>query len=135
MKLIKDFIRVTALWMILLPYPVAILGIGLNQAVLIANHGKFPVMVNNHWPERIDGEGFFEGDTEHVVMSADSRLKFLADIITLSQGTDIVSIGDLLINASGIGQDYAIWIWAFYLATRLYSSQTTGSGDKKNESV
>jgi hypothetical protein len=42
-----NFLRKTALWILLLP--VAIIGVGAasNQLVLIANHDKFPVMVNS----------------------------------------------------------------------------------------
>jgi hypothetical protein len=45
-KQMKDFLRKTYGWLVLAPLLMIVLGIASNQAVLIANHGKFPVMLN-----------------------------------------------------------------------------------------
>ena len=41
------FLRKTMLWILLLPAATWMAGFSSNQAVLIANHGKFPVRYNN----------------------------------------------------------------------------------------
>lgn len=40
------FLRLTFLWVLLLPYLIGNLGAASNQLVLVANHDKFPVMYN-----------------------------------------------------------------------------------------
>jgi hypothetical protein len=42
-----NFLRKTALWILLLPTAIWGIGVASNQAVLIANHDKFPVMINS----------------------------------------------------------------------------------------
>ena len=42
-----NFLRKTALWILLLPIAIWGIGVASNQAVLIANHDKFPVMINS----------------------------------------------------------------------------------------
>jgi hypothetical protein len=42
-----SWLRKTALWIVALPVLGFLLGAGMNQAVLVANHDKFPVMWND----------------------------------------------------------------------------------------
>ena len=44
---IKALLQKTALWILLAPIAITFVGVASNQAVLIANHDKFPVMVNS----------------------------------------------------------------------------------------
>jgi len=39
-----NFLRKTMLWIILLPWAIFGVGVASNQLVLVANHGKFPIM-------------------------------------------------------------------------------------------
>jgi hypothetical protein len=43
---VQDFLRKTYLWVIVLPFLIALLGVSSNQVVLIANSDTFPVMIN-----------------------------------------------------------------------------------------
>jgi hypothetical protein len=135
------FIKKLPYWyLIAIPLLLTFMGAASNQAVLIANGDKFPVLVNNErieemckppqpkednflasllpslklgtlaQPAYIDkqacsaGGDFFDGDSIHVIMKADSRLKFMADIFDFHG--DIYSIGDGLI---GIGDWMLSW--------------------------
>lgn len=111
-------------WKVLaLPVFLFVLGYCSNQAVLIANHGKFPVMVNEvqqveHQKQMEVSLGDIQivvpsapvtssqylGDDVHSVMGPNSHLKALADIFALPQGT--ASIGDFLILAGE-------WLWSY----------------------
>src|SRR4051812_41957359 len=62
-----------------IPLLATITGAGMNQAVLIANGGKFPVMINEVWTAKLDGEFL---DDYHCRMTAQTHLNFLADYIT-----------------------------------------------------
>ena len=109
MNLVRRFLCSSFLWILLAPYAVTGLGIASNQAVLIANHDKFPVMVN---PVKLDE---FSGpkteidivavltgkpsptdatyiDDVHIVMTSDTHLNALADIFDFHSA--IYSVGD-----------------------------------------
>ena len=43
---ILSFLKKSYSWLVLLPLLLVLVGAASNQAVLIANHGKFPVMLN-----------------------------------------------------------------------------------------
>lgn len=118
MTSIKDFLRKTLLWIVLLPWAIFGLGLTSNQLVFLANHDKFPVAMN---PERLlktppDAYGML--DSVHCVMTSDTHLNILADWIDFQSETD--SPGDLL-------QEFALqhasqcWlIWLTLIAKKLY---------------
>lgn len=114
----------------LLAVPVLLfaLGAALNQIVLIANHGTFPVQANkvmimtrcvdpDDMPEQLkgvvcqtDGNGGqyldFRG---HVIMTDKTHLNFLADIFDLGDG--IYSIGDFLLMLGQLGLNCGPIAW------------------------
>lgn len=111
-------------WQVL-AIPVLFMAIGAfsNQAVLIANGGKFPTMVNEkqkaeHQSSTVIDTGDFKivvpvaekeesqflGDDVHSVMGKNSHLKALADIFNVGEG--IASIGDFFVMAG-------VWLWKF----------------------
>jgi hypothetical protein len=92
------------LWILLAPPAAYIFGAALNQSVIIANHGKFPVMMNPTAAAdaQPDANGMLDG--VHCLMTNDTRFNALADII--NRGDGICSIGDLFIT---LGE----WMWAF----------------------
>ncbi len=104
MKWLADFTRKTFLWVLLAPIAAGLLGAASNQLVIIANHGKFPVMLN----ERIrvqaapDVNGLL--DDVHCVMTSETHLNALADVFDFRDSTQ--SIGDLFI-------ELAYWLWIF----------------------
>ncbi len=135
-------LRVTALWIILLPIVIGYAGILSNQAVLFANNDRFPVMYNDYkiskrvvqLSEVVNGEdqdaaqqanfdlialqaqGFL--DTTHVVMTSKTHLNILADIFDFkSEG--IESVGDVLIDFGAWLWIFAPYMWLFEAARRL----------------
>jgi len=55
-----NFLRKTALWMLLLPLATYSVGVASNQLVLIANHDKFPVIKNSANTQRIELTQYLE---------------------------------------------------------------------------
>lgn len=104
-----------------LPYGLSYLGAALNQLVIIANHGKFPVMINPAFDSLLrgpDGPGILADgmiDEVHCVMSASTHLNYLADIFNFHHG--ILSIGDLLIDAGNNIEPYCL---GFFLCLVLF---------------
>lgn len=112
-------LRVTALWVILLPVCVSFLGAASNQAVLIANHDKFPVMVNGTKLAVFGGstpDGMM--DDTHCVMTKYTRLNLLADVFDFRDS--IKSVGDLLIEFGGWLWGFAPFVWGFEVSRRLF---------------
>jgi hypothetical protein len=127
-----DIAKKTYLPILAIPILVIFVGAGLNQICVIANHDKFPVLVNARvaaklrkadLDPRVEEEHFSIFDTEytpfqqtnvsdpdgmldnvHCVMSPSSHLKVLGDIFDLHK--EIQSIGDLLVDAGA-------WLYAF----------------------
>lgn len=114
-----NFIHRTYLWIALLPWLLIGLGAACNQAVTMANHGCFPVLINSHYQQKVDSEGFFPDDHKHVVMNGNTRLKFLGDIFIFGDYEDVISIGDLLIDAGDASRGPLFWIWAGILFSSL----------------
>lgn len=113
-------LRATALWIVLIPLALGFAGAASNQAVLIANHDKFPVMVNYakqaHYTEA-GAVGEMLDDT-HCLMSSETHLNALADIFDLhSKG--IESIGDLMIDFSGWLWGFVPFVWGFEVSRKL----------------
>lgn len=108
--------------LILFPWLLSCTGAISNQAVLVANHGKFPVLVNDAQQKEHQSGSMVEiagmqvaipsqkeasqylGDDYHSVMGPNSRLKLLADIFNTGDG--VASIGDFLIWAG-------VWLWKY----------------------
>ena len=108
MNLVRRFLCSSFLWILLAPYIVTGLGAASNQVVLIANHDKFPVMVNAVKLDEFSGPkidivtvltGTPSAETDatyiddvHIVMTSDTHLNALADIFDFHSA--IYSIGD-----------------------------------------
>ena len=131
------FLRKFPYWY-LLAIPVLLFGLGImsNQAVLVANHGKFPVMMNAAWmdkycslkqadPEEIAdipaiacAKGGEMIDEVHSVMGPNSHLKVLADIFPL--GRAIYSIGDGFIYLGDWLMSFAPIAWLALVLRKLF---------------
>ena len=140
-----QFLRKTALWILAVPVLFLALGIASNQAVLVANHDRFPVMWNSYKAasyelsiekeaadaedsgdeaaqiqaafdlEALTTQGYL-GDT-HVLMTSKTHLNFLADWIDLKSVT--YSLGDLAIDAGDWGLKYCPFLWFGIAVGRL----------------
>jgi hypothetical protein len=130
------FLRKTALWIIAVPLLCFFLGAASNQAVLVANHDKFPVMWNDAKVNlyRLEATQAAEAGNEdaqialallehgylddtHCLMTKRTRLNALADWIDLKSAT--YSPGDLLVELGETGMEYAPFIWAALVIGRL----------------
>lgn len=96
------------LWILALPVLLCGFGAGLNQIVIISNHDKMPVLVNDR---KYSPQGMM--DDIHVTMSNDTHLNALADIFDFHDETE--SIGDLLIDASQFLIPITPFIWGLAL--------------------
>lgn len=110
------FLRVTMIWVLLLPYAVIFLGAASNQLVLIANNDKFPVMVNEALAAKVPANGML--DEVHCVMTDKTHLNLLADIFDFHSETD--SIGDLLIDFGGWMSAFMPFVWVALVTRKLY---------------
>lgn len=121
-----NYLRKTFLWILLLPYALGFLGAASNQLVLVANHGKFPVMLNPRWNtnQQPDSDGMI--DDVHCVMSAETHLNLLSDIFNFHHG--ILSVGDLLL---GWSDDMLPYTWGIWLGLILYRRERDFDGDSK----
>ena len=117
MRRIVCFLRVTLLWIALLPFALGFVGAASNQLVVIANHDRFPVMANAIRLQGWDDKGDGMLDDIHCVMTPETHLNFLADIFDFA-GT-IESPGDLLIDAGGDIYHPCLIIWATLAIRRL----------------
>jgi hypothetical protein len=117
MKNILTLVRKSLLWIVLLPYAIFGLGAASNQLVLIANHDKFPVMVNLVKQTAYqDASGNLPDgmiDEVHCIMTKDTRLNFLADVFDMHDS--IYSVGDGLLVAGESTKGYAFLVWAALL--------------------
>lgn len=135
------FLRKTLLWIILLPLAASFLGTVSNQLVLNANNDTFPVRENNakiayrvlrleelaqSKDPRVAEEARFRLlalshgyiDSTHVVMTDETHLNWLADIIDFHTAT--YSVGDMLIELGDWSFEYASILWLGAVASRLY---------------
>ena len=123
--------------MLAVPVLSGLLGAGSNQLVLMANHDKFPVMVN---PVKLDRftkrpaldlgiiqipgqdtkvvleDGTVMMDEVHCVMSDKTHLNALADVFDLGS---IYSIGDLGLLFGGWLWPYALIAWVVTVVRKL----------------
>ena len=128
-----NFLRKTALWILLLP--VAIYGVGAasNQLVLIANHDTFPVLINQHKidarnaeiadaiadgakgiPAPVGPDGMI--DDVHCVMTNHTHLNALADVFDIG---GIYSIGDFLLYLGQWLGAFCPFIWGYAVTDKL----------------
>ena len=130
MRRIGRFLAVTYLWILLLPYATGFIGAASNQLVLLANHDTFPVMINDarlyaYVHEDCDDDcqlllshGYL--DEEHVIMTPDMHLKFLADIF--DNHGDIASIGDLFIWSGEWLARFSLYVWVALVSRKIWRS-------------
>jgi hypothetical protein len=106
------FLRVTFLWVLLLPYATAFVGATSNQLVLIANHDTFPVLMRDSLSAKLlpDEEG-------HVLMGPKTHLNVLGDVFDFHDGW--MSIGDLLLEAGNWLNGFCPWIWGTLVVLQL----------------
>lgn len=110
-------LRSTALWIILIPIVFGYVGTLSNQAVLLANGGKFPVSINTRRQvDNVDEAGYL--DKVHIVMTSKTHLNALADIFDFKQ-EGIESVGDLFIELSFWLWTFAPYVWGFEVTRRL----------------
>lgn len=110
------------LWVLLLPYLVFGVGAASNQLVLIANHDKFPVMLNEAGRVRFkpDANGLI--DQRHCVMTHETHLNALADIFDFQVGW--YSIGDFLLMLSDWLSGFCIYVWMALVVKSLLQKAT-----------
>lgn len=111
-------VRVTLLWVILLPLGLGFTGAASNQIVMIANHGKFPVMLNRTTAGKSDIDQFGLLDDQHCVMSADTHLNLMGDIFNFGR-QGIESIGDLLIDLGDYIWQFCLYGWLVLVVRKL----------------
>lgn len=134
------FLRKTALWIVALPMLCFFLGVASNQAVLVANHDKFPVMWNDAKVNlyKLEATKAAEGGNEdaqvalallehgylddtHCLMTPETHLNFLADWIDMKSAT--YSPGDEAIELGAYGMGFSPLIWAAVVIGRLRKRQ------------
>lgn len=108
------WMRKTSLYILAIPTLFVLLGAASNQAVLIANHDTFPVMLNKATAQKIIAQQSVETpiengdlvmlDETHCLMTNQTHLNLLADIFDMHNSTE--SIGDLSLDLGG-------WLWVF----------------------
>ena len=141
MKLLRKF-PYWYLWAV--PFLFIFLGIASNQSVLIANHGKFPVMLNEFqvahfcsaglngedaglkfsiFDSSVDFSSCERGgqflDEVHSIMGKNSHLKAMSDIFNLSDG--IYSIGDFSLMAGFWMLTFTPFVWLVLTIRKLAS--------------
>ena len=113
------FIRVTLLWVLLAPIGFMALGGASNQAVLIANGGKFPAMATDRWLEghgyKVDSAGMI--DEIHCRMTSTTRLNALGDVFNLQ--TEIKSLGDMAIELGLWLEGFCSIVWGALVIRKL----------------
>jgi Family of unknown function (DUF5317) len=119
----KRFFRVTMLWILLLPGMLYFLGAASNQLVLIANHDKFPVMLNEKTAHltNTDGNVIVDSygmlDDTHCLMTHDTHLNFLADIFDRHDA--YYSVGDGLIYLGEYLWTFMPFMWLGLIVNKL----------------
>ena len=133
------FIRNTALWILLSPLAISLVGAGSNQLVLYVNHDTFPVSINpvklqkftggevrktSVGPYAADGgvtitlaDGTELMDETHCVMTKRTHLNWLADVFDFHDS--IESIGDLLLGLGAWLWTFAPFVWAYAVINAL----------------
>lgn len=155
MKWVSKIPKIPYSYLIFVPVLLFLLGAMSNQAVLIANWGKFPVMLNereiremqqpvdrNIWKSILGGNDFSALDTVvvipdtqldeqsqflddvHSIMGHNSRLKWLADYLSI--GNDIFSPGDLFLMLSEYLMSFSFPMWLGLILRKLIIYEQAG---------
>ncbi len=124
----RKFLSKTKLYILAFPIVVSFLGAASNQAVIWANHDRFPVRLNAYkeavylvgldsadLPPIVKLAILSDGliDPVHCVMTDKTHLNFLADWIDLKDA--IYSPGDLLLMLGDYTWNYAPLLWVFVM--------------------
>lgn len=96
MKSFLSLILATRLYLLAISPVVTFTGAAMNQVVLVANDGKFPVMISDRGAKEFGFKEDGMSDMWHTRMTKDTHFNWLADYINLQ--TVILSPGDLLIS-------------------------------------
>ncbi len=121
MRKLAAFFIAARLYILVFPSALFYTGAAMNQVVLVANGGKFPVMVNDRHAKIFDlTEDDFMDDI-HCRMTGETHLNWLADLLTF--GHTIVSLGDLLIDAGRATASSAFVAWATLLINDKVTKQ------------
>jgi Family of unknown function (DUF5317) len=125
-------------YLLLVPILAIYLGAACNQAVFLANAGKFPVRMNAAWMDmkcstkgmdpdeiadipssscKVGGEML---DERHSIMGPNSNLKFLGDIFNLG---NMYSVGDGLIYLGSWLQTFCPFMWIALALRKLYVNE------------
>lgn len=148
-KKMFKFLKKTALWIIAVPVLAGMLGSGMNQAVLVANHDRFPVMwsdarcfehavkldkdfmtameagdVDAAMEAQVRKAEFQNGflDDEHVLMTSKTHLNWLADWIQF-RGDGTYSPGDLVLHVGEAGMEIMWPVWFTVALMSLYKKE------------
>jgi hypothetical protein len=128
------FLRKSLLYIVLAPFAIMGLGTVSNQAVLYTNNDTFPVRINPvktlDWsnegklikfvpaiPGILPHGAVFINDNMHVVMTPQTHLNWLADIIDFH--SHIYSIGDFAIELGDWLNGFAFYVWAGALLRKI----------------
>jgi hypothetical protein len=133
-----SFFKRTSLYILAIPVLFTFLGAASNQAVLIANHDTFPVMVNDKKLAEMSGPkdkeqsieihfvkptpAFEAGDTVmlddvHCNMTSETHLNFLADVFDMKDA--IYSIGDFMLMLGEWLGSFTFAIFVFDVVRKL----------------
>ena len=140
MNRLHTLLRSSMLWILLLPYGIFGLGAASNQAVLIANGDKFPVMLNARKLNKLlnqdemadlekilgikhkapiaktpDPDGML--DDVHCQMTSKTHLNALADVFDLGS---IYSIGDFTLYLGEWLMGFTPFVWGYAVIKKLY---------------
>jgi hypothetical protein len=112
---VRQLLSFTRLWILTVPLTLTLVGAGMNQAVLIANHDKFPVMLNERKTDHIEPDewGIIDNN-DHCIMTSKTHLNFLADYLDFGS---IYSPGDLLLILADYLSPFAPFVWGLFLLT------------------
>ena len=133
-----SFLRRTSLYILAIPVLFTFLGAASNQAVLISNFDRFPVMVNAKKLQEMTEPreqkainfnkpipAFETGDTVmlddvHCNMTSETHLNFLADVFDMHDA--IYSIGDFMLMLGEWFGTFAPFVFVFDVARKLAKS-------------
>ena len=143
MNKLRRLFRNSCLWILLAPYAIFGLGVASNQAVLIANGDKFPVMLNARKLDKIlnptidadlekilgikivekpapkpDPDGMI--DDTHCQMTSKTHLNALADVFDLGS---IYSIGDFTLYLGEWLMTWTPFVWGYAVIRKLYAQE------------
>lgn len=116
MNIIAALLLKAKLYILLAPFAITMTGAGMNQVVLYANGGKFPVMMNERIAHRQEIQYGLMDDI-HCLMTDRTHLNFLADYINLH--VVIMSPGDVLIELGEMIAAYSLVVWGTLVTLEL----------------